>query len=132
MKASTTLGQIDLSTIRFDISGVNPPTQAWLNLNPGGNVMQFTFDTPVGATGGQCGRVLFNEYHVESNGTSTNKTFPTECQEGALTPQEKLLEYSLFDLSNNGRPATMTPAKASFSRSGGRLFFCTADLHGDK
>ena len=115
VKASTTLGQIDLSAIKFDTNGVNPPTQVWLNLNSAGNpVMQFTFDTPVGATSGQCGRVLFNEYHVENNGLSNGETFPAECSTAAMTPQEKLLEYSLFDLSNNGSPATMTPAAADF------------------
>ena len=115
VKASTTLGQIDLSAIKFDISGVNPPTQTWLNLNAAGNpVMQFTFDTPVGLTSGQCGRVLFNEYHVENSGNSRNKVFPAECSTAAMTPQEKLLEYSLFDLSNTGGPATLAPASADF------------------
>ncbi len=115
VKASTSLGQIDLSTIKFDISGVNAPTQAWLNLNITGNpVMQFTFDTPVGVTSGQCGRVLFNEYHVENSGSSRGKIFPAECDNGEMSPQEKLLEYSLFDLSNNGGPATMSPSSADF------------------
>ena len=44
--------------------------------------MQFVFDTPIapaGPTVNQCGRVLFNEYHVE-NGTSSPRTiFPSEC-----------------------------------------------------
>ncbi len=31
-----------------------------------------------------------------------------------MTPQEKLLEYSLFDLSNNDGPSTMTPTTADF------------------
>lgn len=56
----------------------------------------------------QCGRVLFNEYHVENPPIGPNqrpifptgKNFPTECLDAPMTPQEKLLEYSLFDLSN--------------------------------
>ncbi len=115
VNASTTLGQIDLSTIRFDIDGVNAPTKADLTLNATGSpVMQFTFDTPVGVTSGQCGRVLFNEYHVENNGNSRAKLFPAECSAAGMTPQEKLLEYSLFDLSNDGGPATITPTSADF------------------
>ena len=115
VQASATLGQIDLSTIKFDISGINPPTVAALNLNTAGNpVMQFTFATPVGVPSGQCGRVLFNEYHVESNGNSRGKLFPAECSTASITPQEKLLEYSLFDLSNNGGPATISPLSADF------------------
>ncbi|GAA3764636.1 choice-of-anchor D domain-containing protein [Terriglobus aquaticus] len=113
--ASSTPGQIDLQTTRNDLNGVNPPTQVWLTLNSTNNVMQFTFATPVGQTNNQCGRVLFNEYHVENTGTSRGKTFPTECDTAtSMTPQEKLLEYSLFDLSNNGGPATIAPASADF------------------
>ena len=31
-----------------------------------------------------------------------------------MTPQEKLLEYSLFSLTNNGAAATLTPATQDF------------------
>ncbi len=114
--ASTSPGQISLTSPRVDISGVNAPTQAWINLNGSGQpVMQFTWDTPVGATN-QCGRVLFNEYHVETpvNGSGRGQNFPAECANTEMTPQEKLLEYSLFDLGNDGGPATMTPTTQDF------------------
>jgi hypothetical protein len=117
--ASTTPGQIILNTNKHDLNGVVAPTQAWITLNDaaaGNPVMQLTFNTPVGATN-QCGRVLFNEYHVETRPTGTtpyNKIFPTECTGGPLTAQEKLLEYSLFDLTNSGGPPTMTPSTMDF------------------
>lgn len=117
--ASTTLGQIPINTIRFDQTGVVAPTQSWLTLNDSpytGAVMQFTFDTPVGTTPNKCGRVLFNEYHVENSSaqTSQGKSFPAECTLGTITPQEKLLEYSLFDLTNEGSGPTLTPTAADF------------------
>ena len=116
--ASTTPGQIAISTLKHDQDGVVPPTQSWLALNDpadGNPVMQFVFDTPVGATTNQCGRVLFNEYHVESRVTSpTNVAFPAECTSGAMTPQEKLLEYSLFELTDDGGTATLTPLTQDF------------------
>jgi hypothetical protein len=119
--ASTTPGQIAISTIKHDFNGVNPPTEDWLNLDASGNpVMQFVFDTPVGSTGNQCGRVLFNEYHVENPTiSSTGRDFPTECPAAGtpLTPQEKLLEYSLFELTNNGSAATLTPTTQDFGTS---------------
>ncbi len=31
-----------------------------------------------------------------------------------MTPQEKLLEYTLFELTNNGSAATLTPATQDF------------------
>ena len=116
--ASTTPGQIAISTLRHDLNGVIPPTQSWLKLdNPGaGNpTMQFTFDTPIAASN-QCGKVLFNEYHVEaaSAAQTMNANFPNECSTGAMTPQEKLLEFSLFNLTNDGGAATLTPNAADF------------------
>ena len=116
--ASTTPGQIAVSTLRQDLRGVNKPTQSWLTLNnpaAGNPVMQFVFDTPVGAVTNQCGRVLFNEYHVETPApSSTGKAFPAECGTGPMTPQEKLLEFSLFELTNDGGAASLTPTAQDF------------------
>jgi len=112
--ASTTLGQISVSTLRLDQTGVIAPTQSWLTLNNSFDgvtqpVMQLTFNTPVNAPPAQqCGRVLFNEYHVETATiNSSNDVFPAECPAGAMTPQEKLLEYSLFDLSTFVQPVLL-------------------------
>ena len=114
--ATTTVGQMPIATLRQDMNGVNKPTQSYLALNYNSNpVMQFVFDTPVGQTGGQCGRVLFNEYHVEAAASTTGMTFPTECSSTtALTPQEKLLEFSLFELTSDGSAATLTPPTQDF------------------
>ena len=119
VNASTTLGQIPIQTLRQDMNGVKSPTQSYLTLNnnaDGNPVMQFVFDTPVGQTGGQCGRVLFNEYHVEAPATtSTGAVFPVECSNTAtMTAQEKLLEFSLFELTSDGSAATLTPATQDF------------------
>ena len=111
--------QINLSAVKHDVDGVNSPTQVWLTLNQTyqgdvNPVMQFVFDTPVGSTN-QCGKVLYNEYHVENPViASSGKIFPAECQNTAMTPQEKLLEYSLFELTNNGGAPTMTPGTQDF------------------
>jgi len=117
--ATTTKGQMAIATPRKDQNGVVPPTQSWLTLNDSAHnnpVLQFTFNTPVGAASAQqCGRILFNEYHVE-NPTSNivGSSFPTECSSQAMTPQEKLLEYSLFDLSGNGSGASLVPFTQDF------------------
>jgi hypothetical protein len=115
--ATTTLGQISLSTLRKDQTGiVSPPSQNVLTLNSNSSVLQFTFNTPVGApAASQCGKVLFNEYHVENPSTPlTGTTFPNECPTTSMSPQEKLLEFSLFDLSGNSVIPTLTPASANF------------------
>ncbi len=118
--ATTTQGQIALSTLRHDQNGiVSPPSQSVLTLNTSGNpVMQFTFQTPIGTpAASQCGKVLYNEYHVENPSvTLTGKIFPAECPGGAMSPQEKLLEFSLFDLSGSSVIPTLTPLTQDFGQ----------------
>jgi hypothetical protein len=108
--ASTTFGQIPISTLRHDFTGVVAPSTLWLSdedaAPPAGQgtvPMQYTFNTPVNVSAAnQCGRVVFNDYHVEDaeNNPTNGMTFPEECAPGPMTPQEKLLEFTLFDLSN--------------------------------
>jgi hypothetical protein len=103
--ASTTVGQIPLQVIRQDMDGVVAPSQSWMTIKddpvfPGG-VVHYTFNTPVGVPpAAQCGRVLFDDFHVENTSfaTGSTATFPSECAAGAMTPQEKLLEFMIFDL----------------------------------
>lgn len=117
--ASTTLGQMNISTLRFDFTTVNAPTKTWLTLNnaaASNQAMQITFDTPIGGSN-QCGRVLFDEYHVEDPVIpNQNINFPNECPSltAALTPQEKLLEYSLFSLTSDGGAPTLDPSSYDF------------------
>jgi len=57
----------------------------------------------------QCGRVLFNEYHVETpvSGKANTGYFPTECPATpAENGAEKFLEFSLYNLSNFVSPST--------------------------
>jgi hypothetical protein len=117
--ASTTAGQIGISTLKHDLNGVIAPTQSWLTLNTTGNpVMQFVFDTPIAPTGttvNQCGRVLYNEYHVENGSSSPTEAFPAECSSGTtMSPQEKLLEYMLFELTDEGGQPSLAPTAQDF------------------
>jgi hypothetical protein len=126
--ATTTEGQMFISTLRHDFDGVVAPTQSWLTLNDAANnnpVMQFVYDAPVGAAN-QCGRVLFNEYHVENPvKPPAGVKFPCECQAcdannnpigpvPDMSAQEKLLEYMLFELTNDGGQPTLSPTSADF------------------
>jgi hypothetical protein len=111
--ASTTLGQIDLDTVRHDFDAVTAtpataagtPAQRWLYANGAtfSAPLHYTFDTPVAYAPNplpstQCGRVLYSDFHV-SNAVSANTTFPAECSAAPLTSQEKTLEFMLFDLA---------------------------------
>ncbi len=118
INAAVSPGQMAISTLRHDVNGVNAPTQSWLTLNSGtasdpNPVMQFVWDTPIAAKN-QCGRVLFNEYHVENNGGTASVSFPNECNSAAMNPQEKLLEYMLFELTDEGGQPTLAPLVQDF------------------
>jgi hypothetical protein len=102
--ASSTLGQIPLQVIRHDNNGPTPPSQSWMTIDdsvfPGANV-HYTFNTPVGVPAAQqCGRVLFDDFHVENVGDSKGMIFPAECLPGPMSAQEKLLEFMIFDLGS--------------------------------
>ncbi len=117
--ATTTPGQIPVQVLRNDVQGVISPSQSWMTAtNPSNVTLHYTFNTPVGASADQqCGRVLFDDFHVEdkSYDQTTNKVFPTECTSGTMTAQEKLLEFMLFDLGSCITPdqPTCTQKKCS-------------------
>jgi len=108
--------------------------------------LHFTYNTPVNLVEDlsstpptlQCGRVLFSDFHVE-NADEYNKVFPEQCGVACtaanaaskcaaggkcvggyclnpMTPQEKLLEYMIFDLGScvpppdTCKPKTECPA----------------------
>ncbi|HEX3344749.1 MAG TPA: hypothetical protein VHS09_09265, partial [Polyangiaceae bacterium] len=91
------------------------PSQGWINDTQTTNTMYFSFDTPVGAavnpSTGQpnyCGRAVFSDLHVGGASTDTQNP-PTGCAAGQLSPQEKALEFMLFDLSSCVIPDTVAP-----------------------
>jgi hypothetical protein len=113
------VGQIAINTLRNDFTAVSGNSLLWININdtgfppflPGIGMapMHYTFDTPIspppgpdGGTGLQCGRVLFSDFHVEDaeNNPTTGATFPQECTDPTMTPQEKMLEFMIFDLGS--------------------------------
>jgi hypothetical protein len=130
-----TSNQIEISTLRTDVSTVIAPTQSWVTLNSGsyggqtGNpVMQMTFNTPVGAAASsQCGRVMYNDYHIynaSSAGSSYNSALPngqtfSQCsqQPHIMTPQEEMLEFALFDLSSFVTPVVVPTLSMTFNPS---------------
>ena len=51
------------------------------------------------------------DFHVTgANGASGGKPFPTECDNGPLSPQEKVLEFMLFDLASCIQKDTTPPS----------------------
>lgn len=97
---TTTPGQVTISTVFASLASLTTNAQRWITLNSNSLPVQASFDTPVGAgVGNTYGRVLYNEYHV-SPAASSGTIFPNECSGSTMSQQEKVLEFSLFDLSS--------------------------------
>jgi hypothetical protein len=104
--ASTVLGLMPVVVVRQNIDAVNGDVaQRWMSMSDGETPLHLTFNTPVGAEPeDQCGRALYSDFHV-SDDSNGNVTFPNGCTGSAdvsqpLTPQEKLVEFMLFDLGS--------------------------------
>ncbi|MGA7514405.1 MAG: Ig-like domain repeat protein [Candidatus Sulfotelmatobacter sp.] len=122
--STSTVGQVAMTALFNDQSGVNAPTQSWATLNGGDSqILQLSFYTPVGSpAASQFGRVMYNEYHVDSTSTNDTVTFPSECTGGlaktsSFTPQEHMLEYSLFDLMNFSVPVAAPTVSIGITHS---------------
>lgn len=106
--------RIRITTVRHDLTAINnPPGQRWVYGNAGGSTaentpFQYTFNTPTTAQpANQCGRVLFSDFHV-INASASAAVWPY-CGVGPMTPQEKVFEYLIFDLSSCIRPDVPPP-----------------------
>jgi hypothetical protein len=107
--ASMTPGQIQIFAPRHDVDGVVAPTQRWVYTQGPDTLQQFTFNTPVGdPEEKQCGRVLFSDFHV-SDIKNISVQFPMACNDNPMTPQEKVLEFLLFDLASCVQPDSKGP-----------------------
>jgi hypothetical protein len=102
------------------VAAANKPSQPWIDDATNHNTMYFSFDTPVNApvdpkTGlpAYCGRAVFSDLHVAGNpNTNDNPPPPGGCTGVDLSPQEKALEFMLFDLSACVIPDTVAPPDA--------------------
>jgi hypothetical protein len=101
--ATETRGTILLEDARHDLNDVNPPAQRWMTAkdDTGRTIVQhMTFNTPLSAPEDkQCGRVVFSDFHVAAS-QRIGSTIPIHCKNDPMSPQEKALEYMLFDLSS--------------------------------
>lgn len=106
----TTAGTLDNpATPQFTIAyprdragaDVGASTDEWVYRdNSGIKVQQLSFNTPYGAANNAiCGRVAYSGFHVANASQAYNSYFPNICTDAALTTQEKILVFMLFDLS---------------------------------
>jgi hypothetical protein len=117
VSASTTKGQLSITSPRYDAQSVNAPSLQWITGTGPANapaLYHYTFNTPLSAPESQqCGKVLFSDFHVEigSKPSASPVMFPAECPSSlAMTSNDLALEFMLFDLSsciqNDSSPPT--------------------------
>jgi hypothetical protein len=112
-----TNGELHIVQARHNavVTAVNTPSTPWIvtdmSAQPPNETEYFSFDTPFGtAAAEQCGRVVYSDLHVGgasmdygtndmSQQIPRNAIVPSGCANNALSPQEKALEFMLFDLS---------------------------------
>jgi hypothetical protein len=96
-----------------DVTMTNKPSQPWLVVQGQPDQPQdFTFDMPIGASPDkQCGRVAYSDMHVGGSAGDYNSSpfTPDGCVMQDLSPQEKALEFILFDLSSCVTPNNAPP-----------------------
>jgi hypothetical protein len=105
VQGSTTPGQLVIRGAQHTIDAVGTG-QRWIySANPM-SVQYLDATTPMGAPAA-CGRVVLSDIHVSSGGSSDSddtskpsKPYPTGCVTTELSPQEKTLEFMIFDLSS--------------------------------
>jgi hypothetical protein len=95
------------------VTSANAPAQAWLTTSAdeaGAPATQyFSYNTTTLPDAGpprECGRVVYSDIHVGAGSNDyggglglTNAVVPAGCTQQALSPQEDVLEFMLFDLS---------------------------------
>jgi hypothetical protein len=116
-------GQLSIYQPKYNVTvgPTNTPSQPWITAGAMSSVpsatMYFSFDTPVNAPpapdgGGPqyCGRAVFSDLHVGGDPLTVDMPpAPGGCAQADLSPQEKALEFMLFDLSSCVIPDTVTP-----------------------
>ena len=102
-------GTFTVETPRNDFSAISTTSELWSNMTGATKAIKnepttfpliYTFPTPVGSTN-TCGKVIYSDMHVSTVGGTgkAGQTFPAECTTGAMSSQEKALEYLIWDLA---------------------------------
>jgi hypothetical protein len=103
-------GELPIEEARHnaDVDSTHAVSQPWIVASPSseaaGATQYFSFNTPTAQAlvpdGKLCGRVVFSDLHVgAASNDNVRASVPSSCSDVELSPQEKALEFMLFDLS---------------------------------
>ncbi len=103
---------VTITAGRHDVDRVLNQSVEWIDgtdphpTNPANSEMllHFTFDMPIATPDAgaptQCGHGIYSDFHVVSANLSNGTVFPNECDKTALTSQERIIEYMIWDLAS--------------------------------
>jgi hypothetical protein len=130
-------GLLQINYAKHNVQSTNsPPVQPWINItqNNGiapGSSQYFSFDTGTTPQGGACGRVVYSDMHVSGGpsvstggvpadypGFNFGGVVPSGCASHPLTPQEKALEFMIFDLNSCLVPPGQNPVAPALPTGG--------------
>jgi hypothetical protein len=110
--ASPSPGVLPIKSPQHNIDSVTADkAQQWITIDDqGGAVEYLSFNTPQSASDDQkCGRAVYADIHV-SSADQNGPAWPGGCTQTDQSPQEKALEFMLFDLSSCIQPDNAPPA----------------------
>jgi hypothetical protein len=126
-KNGVAAGELSIYSPRYNavVGTTNKESQAWITSDSSAGspnrTMYLSFDTPVNAAVNDagvpnyCGRAVFSDLHVGGDpATMDTHPPPDGCSNGDLSPQEKALEFMLFDLSSCVIPDNAMPTGPIF------------------
>lgn len=109
-------GEVPIQGGAHTIVAENPRyAQRWLETDDPASVQYISANTPLGASDAeQCGRVVLSDLHVslgppDGDYSDRSTEFPDGCVTEALSPQEAVLAFMLFDLSACIVPDSQAP-----------------------
>jgi hypothetical protein len=114
-------GELSIFDPRYNatVGATNAPSQSWIasdSTGMTGSTMYLSFDTPVNApkdvdgAPNYCGRAVFSDLHVAGDPSLNDSSPPPDgCDNSDLSPQEKALEFMIFDLSSCVIPDDVQP-----------------------
>lgn len=96
-------GKLRIDDPRHNVDSVDTDkATSWITVPNGGSSTAheyISFNAPIPAAEDQkCGRVVYSDLHVTT--ADEHGPWPSGCNTSELTPQEKALEFMLFDLSS--------------------------------
>lgn len=106
--ASLQEGTITVENPARNVASVSSDAQRWIYEPGTKQVRYFSFNAPVGAPAEQqCGRFAFTDVHARER--LGKFMLPSECDPSDMTPQERALEFLIYDLAACVQPDAEKP-----------------------